>query len=368
MKRTLALVLIVLALILNACAPALPAQSATNSQSPTSTPAIQKTEQFQPQGSTPAVKMVALESSLLVAGWDSKEREYRLYPIHPESGEPLAGYAPIPVGGQFYHAIAPDRNRLAFIVFRSSENPVGGSLLLVDVGRWSAQTLPLELDGMVTALGFNPNGRRLALAIGSEASQVVIVDLDQQAIIASTGLDILASRLKYTADGDAVFVYGTPVKNRFTVNEFAVGPPQAILLDGQDASLRWSAELVGVRDGIYPKEGSPDETIDLHQPGAAVYDLPGVVFAPDRDALYVVHSGMDALTTVDYASQKVETREILPALSWFERLLWLTARRAKAKIAEGASLRAQVSPDGELIYVVGSKQELVEFEACRNDV
>lgn len=360
MKPTLILPMISLVLILNACAPVLPAQSIAENPLPGSTAALKIMEQPDAQSTVPEVKTATLENSLLVAGWNSRQREYQLYPIQPQGGEALPGYTPISIGPHFYHAIASDRSKLAFIVFRSSERPVGGSLLLVNLGQWNAQIAPLELDGWVSGLSFSLDGRRLALTLSSRENLVVIIDLEKQAIIAQQGLDFLPSRLKYTQNGSKVFVYGTPIKDRYTVNEAAAGPPQVVLLDGENLSVSWSAELAGVRDGVYPKESSKGENGDLHQPGMAVYDLPGVVFAPDRDALYLVHSALDKLTTVDYAAQQVSTVDIHPVLSWFERLLWLTAGVAKAKVAEGASLRAQVSPDGELLYVVGAKQELVE--------
>ena len=363
MKRTLTLLTIVMALILSACAPALQAQSAAESVTPTSTAAPQITEQAPLQSATPADKTGTLEDSLLIAGWVSQGRYYQLYPIVPESGEALPGYDPISIRAHFYQAASPERNQMAFIVYESSKKPIGASLLLVDPLRWTAQLTPLELDGGVTAHSFSPDGGWLALALGDRESRVVVIDLDQQAITARVELDFRASRMKYALDGKSVFVYGTPVKDRFTVNESAAGPPQAVLLDAKDLSLQWSEDLTGVRDGIYPKEGSPDEDIDLHQPGAAVYDLPGVVFAPERDALYIVHSALDKLTTVDYAARQIETVDVRPALSWFERMLWLTAGVAKAKVAEGAALRAQASPDGKLIYVIGSKQVLVESKS-----
>lgn len=359
MKRTLILLLISLGLTLSACAPGLQAQSAADNQRPTSKVATQ-VEQAPSLSVTPEFRKGSFESSLLAAGWNSREREYQLYPIHPEVGEALPGYAPIPIGAHFYQASTPDRNQLAFIVFSSSENPTGGSLLLVDPQRWSAHSTPLDLDGGVTAHSPSPDGRLLALAVGDRESRVVLIDLEKKAVIAQQGLDFLASRLKYASDGSALFVYGTPIRDRFTVNESAAGPPQAAMLEAGDLGLLWSVELTGVRDGIYPKEGSPEEDNNLHQPGAAAYDLPGVVFAPDRDTLYIVHSALDKLTSVDFAARQVETMDIRPQLSWLERLLWLTAGVARAKVAEGASLRAEVSPDGKLLYVVGSKQELVE--------
>ncbi len=360
MKDTLILVTIILTLILSACAPALQAESAVESQNSSPTAAMQNKEQLEPAAGSVTTEMKTPQSGLLLAEWDSKTRKYILFPIDPESGKALPGYEPIPVGKHIYHAVSPDGMTLAFIVFGSSENPVGGSLMLVDTQEWRAQITPLDLDGAVTALDLSPDGTRLAVAHGNQDSQVVVIDLNRQAISARQGLDFLISRLRYAGDGSQVLVYGTSIKNRYTVNEAADGSPQAALLDGDDLNLDWSVELAGVRDGIYPKDGSSEENADLHQPGAAVYDLSGVVFAPDRDALYVVHTALDQLTTVDYEAQKVETVDIRPQLSWLERLLWLTAGVAKAKVAEGASLRAQVSPDGKLLYVVGSKQELIE--------
>jgi hypothetical protein len=359
MKRTLILLFISLELILSACAPALQAQSAADNQRPTLKVATQ-VRQAPLLSATPGVRKGSFDGSLLVAGWNSREREYQFYPIHPEVGGILPDYAPIPIGAHFYQASTLDRSQLAFVGFSSSEKPTGGSLLLVDLQRWSAHSTPLDLDGGVTAHSLSPDGRFLALAVGDRESRVILIDLEKQAITAQQGLDFLASRLNYASDGSELYVYGTPIKDRFTVNESAAGPPKVVMLEAGDLGLLWSVELTGVRDGIYPKEEVTEESPDLHQPGAAVYDLPGVVFAPDRDALYIVHSALDKLTSVDFTARQVETMDIRPQLSWLERLLWLTAGVAKAKVAEGASLRAQVSPDGKLLYVVGSKQELVE--------
>ncbi len=76
-------------------------------------------------------------------------------------------------------------------------------------------------------------------------------------------------------------------------------------------------------------------------------------FAPDRDALYVVHADSEQLTTVDFESQTVKTVEIQPKLTWFERLLSMTAGIAHAKIGDGITRQAAVSPDGQFLYVVG---------------
>jgi hypothetical protein len=74
----------------------------------------------------------------------------------------------------------------------------------------------------------------------------------------------------------------------------------------------------------------------------------------------VVHPDQDRLTTVDFAALKVETAEIRPRLTWFERLLTLGGGFAYAKIAEGTSKQAVSSPDGQLLYVVGKQDDLYQ--------
>jgi hypothetical protein len=66
------------------------------------------------------------------------------------------------------------------------------------------------------------------------------------------------------------------------------------------------------------------------------------------------------LSIVDFDAQNVETFEIQTELSWFERLLSLTAGVVHAKVADGTSKQAAVSPNGQLLYVVGMRSESVQ--------
>ena len=84
-----------------------------------------------------------------------------------------------------------------------------------------------------------------------------------------------------------------------------------------------------------------------------MYLSPGVAFAPDRDALYIVHADSGQLTTADFGAQTVGTIEIHAGLSWFEQLLSLTASIAHAKVTDGTNKQIAVSPDGRYLYVVG---------------
>jgi hypothetical protein len=135
-------------------------------------------------------------------------------------------------------------------------------------------------------------------------------------------------------------------------DKMTAGAPQVLLLDAADLTRRWSAALDAVQDGVFARDGTVTSA-NIHEPGMASYLSPALVFAPDRDALYIVHADSEKLTTVDFARQAVKTVEVQPKLTWFERLLSMTAGVAHAKIGDGVTRQAVVSPDGQFLYVAG---------------
>ena len=335
--RLLTLFLIFL-LVLTACTahPATPqaAPSPSLNTSPTTAPATHAT----------------FENSLLAVEWKGGSEGNLLAPLDPATGIALPGYTPISVGQSYFHAFSPDRQTLAAVIF-PNDTTYNGNLLLIDLPAWKTQTFKLNLHGWVTAMVFSPDGRRLAIAHGESTYRLTVFDLEQGVITAQQKTDSFVTRLKFTADGESLMLYRPAIQNFYTDNELGAGPPQVLLLDAADLSPRWSAELVGVRDGILPKDEKT--VIDLNQPGTAMYLSPALAYAPDRDALYIIHADSEQLTTIDFNAQKVETVEIQTKLSWFERLLSLDASVAYAKVADGTGKQAVVSPDGQFLYVVG---------------
>jgi WD40 repeat protein len=311
-------------------------------------------------------KSVSLGESIPVAVWTDKSQDDSLVPIDPHTGQALPGYEPIPLGKSTYQAFSPDKHTLAVIGFVSnnvsSNHPNGGSLHLIDLDAWKEYVQELQLDGYVNAMAFSPDGRQLAIAYGNAQSHVLVLygnpPVTSKTAMRETSLDFYVYSMKFKNDGSGLMVYGSQIENRFTVNEMSPDPPVAVLLDSADLSVRWQASLDGVHHGILPKDGNGTATPDLTQPGQAIYLYPGLAFAPNSDVLYVVHADEDKLTVVDFAAQKVTTVEIRPQLSWFERLLSLGAIDAHAKVAEGTSKSAVISPDGQFLYYVGQRSEL----------
>jgi WD40 repeat protein len=339
------------------------------------------TQSGAPAPKQPAAKPGTLAASIPVAIWESASEGHLLVPVDPANGQALADYEPISIdptsgkaltdyepislGQAISHAFSPDGNTLAVVGFISSEHPNGGSLHLIDLRTWENQVQELQLDSYVNAMEFSPDGRQLGIAYGNVKSRVLIFEISNPLIksktaIRQSSLDFLVYNMKFAADGSGLMVYGSEIENRYTVNEMSPEPPIVALLESADLSVRWKTLLEGVRHGVVPKDESGDVSADLHQPGQAIYLYPGLAFAPGQDILYVVHPDEDKLTTVDFGAQKVSTAEIKPQLSWFERLLSLTAGVAYAKIAEGTSKHVVVSPDGQFLYIVGQRTDLTQ--------
>jgi hypothetical protein len=161
--------------------------------------------------------------------------------------------------------------------------------------------------------------------------------------------------MKFTQDGRGLMIYGATVQSNMSMNGDNANTPIVALLDSTDLDLLWWAELSGIHHGSYLKDEIAAGEIDYSQFGTWVYMYPGLAFAPSLDLLFIVYPDQDKLTRVDFTSFTVDSFEIRAAQTWFERLLAMFAGTAQAKIAEGTSKRAAISPDGLYLYVVGTE-------------
>jgi hypothetical protein len=337
---------LLLPLLLAACAPAAP----TGNPGPAA-------------GAEPAAESRAapqFESAALVTLWNEQDRLHRLVPVDPSDGRPVPGYAPLELGGNYYYAFTPDRTRLAVLSYRADDprNPVLHNLDLV---RWEDRQTTLPFTGWIAGadgLSISADGRYLAAAASHAEGALLVFDLKHNEIVAQIEPEFDVRRVQFSDDGEGLMAYGAQVINRFMSSEQTSGFARAALFDSRDLSLLWSAEVPGLRDGVYPTEAG--STADLHaDPTSAIYLYPGVVFAPRGDRLYAVHADEDRLTTIDFAGRSMHTLVVQPALSWFERLLMAGGGRAYAKMANGSSRNAVISPDGDVIYTLGTRNEVV---------
>jgi hypothetical protein len=301
------------------------------------------------------------KTSVLAAIWRDGPKGSLLFPLDPATGDPVPGYEPILLVYSSPQAFSPDRKTLAVITFSKDDSYYhnSGRLLLIDLPAWESRHLDLKLDGWISSMVFSPDGKRLAIAHGETSYYyLTIVNVEQGNILAKAPMDFLVTRLKFTEDGESLMIYRPGI---LPVSDLSPGPAGVLLLDVAKLNTRWSAELDGVRDGMFPR----DETItqsQLYEPGKAIYFTPALTFAPNRNTLYIVHADSEQLTTVDFDAQMVKTVSIKPKLTRFEWLLSLTAGVAHAKFMNGTNKQAVISPDGRLLYVVGTSVRSVQNE------
>ena len=347
------------------------AACATLSGKAPSTPVLaDKPEATQSKRPVPTVlpaKPGTFANSILAVLWRNAGEGHLLVPIDPATGQALPDDEPISLGQSYSYAFSPDRRTLAVVGYISSQHPNGGSLHLINLETWDDRVQELRLDAYVNVIDFSPDGERLAIAYGNATSQILVLNVAEPPVKSKsaalqTSMDFLVNKMKFTSNGSGLMIYGYRTENPSTVYQVNTEPPIVVLLDSTDLSVRWKDDLQGVHHGIVPKDENGDAPVDIFQPGQAVYYLPGLTFAPQRDILYVVHPSEDKLTSVDFAAQKISSVEIRSKLSWFERFLSLTAGIAHAKVAEGTTKRVTISPDGQFLYIVGERNELADSE------
>ncbi len=292
--------------------------------------------------------------SLLLARWDSETHHHLLAPVDPATGDPIADHDSIDLGVNYYYLFSPDHSTLAVLSYPddSASDP---TLHVIDLASWKEEKYPLELTGWVSASAFSTDGRRLAIAAMYRERTLLVFDLPSGTVTAQAAPEFEISALRFTRDGSSLMAYGRVLVDRFTENERSEGPAQAALFNADDLSAAWSVELTGVLDGLYAvKAGSTD----VHTPGNGWYFYPGVVFAPDADALYVVHADQDRLTHVDFTAGSFHTLDIHHQVSLLERFLMLGTLTAHAKAGSGVTRQAVISPDGQVIYTAGTRNEM----------
>ncbi len=308
-----------------------------------------------PAATSAPLSSVPLKESALVAEADSKSNTVLLAPVDPATGQNLANYAPVNFGPASPFSFSPDRKMLIFVSYPPKSSADNPQLHFLDLASWQDSILPLNQKpriGWLSTWAISPDGRLFAMAEGDKQSRLLLADVSRHGIIAQATLNDMVSNMQFTADSSGLMIYGSKVDPNTQV---ILGAPTAELLSAKDLSTAWSMSLNDVRNGFEFNPGYQGSAFD---PGAGSEYLPGVVFAPDADMLYIVHADVDRLTQVDFAKRSVVTLDIRPKLSWLEQLLTLSAGTAYAKGQDGITLQAGISPDGRTIYTIGTQNKL----------
>jgi hypothetical protein len=272
-----------------------------------------------------------------------------LQPYDTTLGTMMAEYAPISIGNYGIFGVSGDLTQLAIIRYRGYNHLQNGELSFVDLATWQQVTTTLTFDGAYQLPLFSPDNARLLVVTQSPTPlahhAAHLIDVASGIQLVERELDFYPLNYQFTADGSGIMLFGNGGAQGATAH--------AALLDAQDLTTLWHTELPELRIG----QEMPDGSKDIND---AIWWQPAAVFAPQASTLYLVHADADQLTTIDFRTQSLATRALVEPLSWVEQLLMLTAATAHAKVANGVTKEAVLSPDGTQLYVTGTRYGLEE--------
>ncbi|MDD5467312.1 MAG: WD40 repeat domain-containing protein [Anaerolineales bacterium] len=271
----------------------------------------------------------------------------RLHRLDLTSGQDLPGYPALYFGANFFYRFSPDGKQLAAVLYPRANSARDAELRLIDLHAWRSVSIPLELDNWASLLQFSPDGNLLALATAEPHNELFLFDLARGVELTSLVVEQPIAAMQFTRDGRSLMLYQT----RVSYPSLEPEAPLVALLSTPQLEILWQTELDGLRHGLYSLPGKEGE--DPHAPENSEWLTPGIAFSPNEDLLFIAHAERERITRVDFSARKLSHLEIRPRLSVLERLLWLTARPASAKMFQGASKQALFSPDGLRLYVLG---------------
>lgn len=273
--------------------------------------------------------------------------------IDPATGEPFAAFPPFAMNNALFR-VAPDGRTLAVIDYSESQYWSRGALKLVDLQAWRLVTTTVTVGNPLTPPLFSPDGKALAVAFPKytwpPGERVQIIDVARRQLRAEVEPDFGVRQMRFSDNGEWLFLYGVDGSRDYAVN------PQThvALARAADLQIVWQHVLTAVRHGFF----NPDSEAQPHaDPENTVLWEPAVIFAPTGAQLYIVHADENRLTTVDFLAHTVHTTPISAKQSWFERLLSVTARMAKAKAFNGTTGQAAITPGGEYLYLTRTQHE-----------
>jgi hypothetical protein len=319
-------------------------------------------------GADPAVPAPPSDMSVLASVQDGPNGGYRLRVIDPATGDAEPDALDLPIDGVIgAHAFSEDGR---FFAFTSGDDSycapyAGGSacwggssrLQILDTQTWQTVGIDLPQLSRVSSMVFDPTGMDLALAFHDRTgAQLLLVDVLAAAIRARSALlfdpsacGFTCTSLAFTQDGDGLLAFGADLGERPGIDP--PGPAQVALMETQDLTLLWQAQLDDLVLGNWCLQGC-DSSHEFYV--GAVWH-PAVVWNAADGRLLAFHAEADRLSTIDTAQRAVRSVDLHQAQTWLDRLMAWGAFPAFAKGAsQGTERRAVPSPDGTRVYTLGT--------------
>jgi hypothetical protein len=284
----------------------------------------------------------------------------RLHRLDPRTLLDMKGNEPLELGHHYGEALSPDGRILAVVMFSTERDPTG-ELHLVDLRSWSKQATRIEIKGEIGPMAFGTDSRTVSWVRsrrwrGPEYEPNAVLErYDLRSRRVRTGPSFAPAFEPWSMralPGGALAVYGT----------------ESVRVDGLVADATSYVDVVE-GDGAMKRVALARVKTTTPQPGAvgdppdrAAY-WPGLAWDTSHDRLYIAHSDNTAITAVDLTKGVVALEApIRPRRSLAAAIGAWFVPPAEAKGAPpGGERQAVVSPDGDMMYVTGSRTELTRL-------
>lgn len=304
-------------------------------------------------GVSPAGTVVSkLGAAALMVQEERGDNAFSIVPVSADSGEPVDGFQPIALGGEFVYGFSNDRSQMAFLSNRT-EGCLKYCLRILDLTNWQETITPIPVDKDQDAYfiipEFDQAADRIPLILHQQngaGGEIVLVDREQGSVAARVPLKANILGLAVTPAGDLAL-------RGVQTNSTGAGPLMYVaLLDGGNYKPLWEKIVseVALFDG---------DVSDHTDPLQGVFYEPAIVFSKDGTQLFIAAADKPELITVDFRDQAIRTAQVARRTSWLERLLTGGVRVAHAKFLNGVFKVGALSADGRYLYVVG--QEVRSF-------
>lgn len=318
-------VFVAAAAVATACSSAPPPASTVEPPTPTTTlPA-------------PTTTMAVTATTLASADGTRFER------VDPVTLEPVDGYASVPVGGWFVHAVSPGGRWLAFVTFPYAGQ--AGELRLVDVERWEIASAGERIVNLSSLLVDDDGTIAWVEGIGTSRPA-----LNRKAL--GGAVEEVALLPEAFVGYDA---------HRYSSGIALFGLVETVLRQYQGSAALMTVDAAGMVREVPLPAVTMGQTSFTEEPGIGpVFDSvnPDVVW--DGDRALIVHADESIVTEVDLIAGTVESHVIGPEISAFGRFLQWLIPPAHAKLASGDTVTAVLSPDGSRLYKAASRSDVFE--------
>jgi hypothetical protein len=282
-------------------------------------------------------------------------------PVNPVTLKPISNKLTLDLGHHYNYAVSPDRKKIAAFIWPTGKENEKGRLSFIDRTTWKGDIQQkIEVDERAGQLIYHPDGSSLLWTVPAEidathgvpsAFSLVSYMIEDKAEEEVLRLPKLFTPYEtHVLPSGLLAMYGQTIDE----NNLAKDAPQLLFIDLEKKKVVQAIHIKGLADGQIQRNESGSDgmpNITAMKPGVA-WDLA-------RNRLYIVHADQNKVTVIDLQKRAIiQEKTYEPLVSLAQRIQHWLIPHAEAKMASGTDIRAVISPDGQSLFITGTKREV----------